>query len=97
MRIETGRYSNPSIPHSERFCPCCNATDIEDSYHFFYGHAITKLDRDFFFPFCCLYIFEIVNLCLSLPELLKSQDKNIIKKKTRSASNMRNDWKSYNP
>ena len=36
LRIETVRYRNIPVPRSEKFCPCCNATDIEDSYHFFF-------------------------------------------------------------
>ena len=36
LQIETGRYNHPPIPCSERFCFCCNATDIEDTYHFFF-------------------------------------------------------------
>jgi hypothetical protein len=34
LRIQTGRYSRNRIVREERYCLCCNASDIEDEFHF---------------------------------------------------------------
>ena len=34
LRIQTGRYSRNRIVRNERYCLCCDTTDIEDEYHF---------------------------------------------------------------
>ena len=34
LRIVTGRFGPNRIPHSERYCQCCENRDIEDVYHF---------------------------------------------------------------
>ena len=34
MRIQTGRYAQHNITRNERYCLCCNDTDLEDEYHF---------------------------------------------------------------
>ena len=33
LRVASGRYSKPQVPYQERYCQCCNTTDIEDVYH----------------------------------------------------------------
>ena len=79
--------SHSDLSHNE----LCKTIDTKD---------IMKLDRDCF-PFY-LHIFKIAPSVFKFTELLKSQDKNIIKKKKRekprSTSNMQsqNDWKYYN-
>ena len=78
--------SHSDLSHNE----LCKTIDTKD---------IMKLDRDCF-PFY-LHIFEIAPSVFKFTELLKSQDKNIMKKKRekpRSTSNMQsqNDWKYYN-
>ena len=78
--------SHSDLSHNE----LCKTIDTKD---------IMKLDRDCF-PFY-LHIFEIAPSVFKFTELLKSQDKNIMKKKKekpRSTSNMQsqNDWKYYN-
>ena len=100
LRIETVRYRNIPVPRSEKFCPCCNATDIEDSYHFFfyyfYAHAITKLDRLLFVSSLPVY-FRNRPSVFKFTELLQSQDKNIIKKpRFTSKMLLQNDWKYHN-
>ena len=79
LRIETGRYSNPPVPRSERLCPCCNAIDIEDSYHFLFLCSCYNEIRHNFFSFLPVY-FRNRPSVFKFTELLKSQDKNIIKK-----------------
>jgi len=34
LRIQTGRYNGNTIARQERYCLCCNTTDIEDEFHF---------------------------------------------------------------
>ena len=77
LRIETGRYSNPPVPRSERFCPCCNSTDIEDSYHFLFLCSCYNEIRQRFFSFLPVYFRNRPSM-FKFTELLKSQDKNII-------------------
>ena len=77
LRIETGRYSNPPVSRSERLCPCCNATDIEDSYHFLFLCSCYNEIRQNFFCFLPVY-FRHRPSVFKFIELLKSQDKNII-------------------
>ena len=79
LRIETGRYSNPPVPRSERLCPCCNAIDIKDSYHFLFLCSCYNEIRHNFFSFLPVY-FRNRPSVFKFTELLKSQDKNIIKK-----------------
>ena len=79
--------SHSDLSHNE----LCKTIDTKD---------IMKLDRDCF-PFY-LHIFEIAPSVFKFTELLKSQDKNIMKKKKKGKTavyvNMQsqNDWKYYN-
>ena len=34
LEIETGRYTNPKTPLTDRLCKCCNSSAIEDETHF---------------------------------------------------------------
>ena len=34
LRIQSGRFSSNRIRREERYCLCCNSSDIEDEYHF---------------------------------------------------------------
>ena len=57
FHIERGRYEN--VPRDERFCKCCNMSQIESEYHFLLVCPLyTELRRKFFIP----YFFHWPNL-----------------------------------
>ena len=36
LRIQSGRYARNAIPRNERYCLCCQTTNIEDMFHFIF-------------------------------------------------------------
>ena len=52
LHIERGRYEN--VPRDERFCKCCNMSQIESEYHFLLVCSLyTELRRKFFKSYFC--------------------------------------------
>ena len=52
LHIERGRYEN--VPRDERFCKCCNMSQIESEYHFLLACPLyTELRRKIFKPYFC--------------------------------------------
>ena len=45
LRIETGRYENPRIDASERYCNVCRTNTVEDEIHFLLICPVYNLER----------------------------------------------------
>jgi len=86
LHIQTGRYARQIISRNQRYCICCDSTDIEDEFHFIcicptFGNIRKKYIKACYYIRPSMYKYlsllqtnnktELINICLYVKESLK--------------------------
>jgi hypothetical protein len=76
LRVETGRYSHPPVPLSDRKCTLCNTNMVEDEMHFLINCELYSDIRDYLFDLvdCKMQNFRSLSPREKFNFLMSSED-----------------------
>ena len=96
LRIQSGRYARNAIPRNERYCLCCQTTNIDDIFHFIF---VCSCYRDLRESYINNYYYHTPSR-FKLTELFKSSSMCIlqnlskyIKRALKKRSNILNNYR----